>query len=208
MRPYTQRRQRWHLPITLVFVSSFACNRGAPERAPIPERIASPRIAAIDAPPAPTVGTSTGPLPALQPCARSIPVVATPISQQEPALRPILGEVAMGAPTVGGGRMASATAVVAGMRGGLTSCYSTGLEQDSTMRGGGLEIVASVGADGCVLATHEMCGAGLTDSVRACIAKRVQGACFGGPVSVPTTITIPLGAQPAPDLAARSQPPF
>jgi hypothetical protein len=206
MRLYNQRRQRASLLLTPAFVFSVACSTGTPDRAATLELIASPPVAAISAPPPQTVATA--PLPSLQPCATSVPVVATPISEQKQSLRPHPGAVAIGAPTVAGSAIPNAPAVVAGMRVRFTSCYNTGLEQDWTMRGGGLEIVASVGADGCVLATHETCGAGLTDSVRACVAKRVQGACFGGPVHVPTTVTIRLGAQPAPDLDARRPPSF
>jgi hypothetical protein len=208
MHPENQRRQRTSPFARLAVALSFGCSSRTPDRAPTLEPLALPSIPAIAAPLPSTVDTSTAPLPPLQPCATSVPVVATPISKQEPALRPILGEVAIGSPMVTGRPIPNAPAVVTGMRGRLTACYSTGLEQDRSMRGGGLEIVASVGPDGCVVATQEKCGAGLSGSVRACIAKRVEGACFGAPVSLPTTVTIPLSCQPAPDLDARREPPF
>jgi hypothetical protein len=112
-------------------------------------------------------------------------------------MKPRRGAIAIGAPTVAGGMVSNAASVVAGMGVGFHRCYETALDQDVELEGA-LEIEATLGVDGCVASAAPSCGEGLSDTLRACLTRRVRGACFAAPAALPATVTVPASFRPLP----------
>ncbi|MFO0758595.1 MAG: AgmX/PglI C-terminal domain-containing protein [Byssovorax sp.] len=83
-------------------------------------------------------------------------------------------------PVSGLGDVSNASAVIAGMSAGFRRCYNRGLQQDPAMKGE-VEITATIGKNGEVVAATPSGGTGLAGSVIACIAARVSSAQFAPP---------------------------
>jgi hypothetical protein len=107
------------------------------------------------------------------------------------------GAIAIGSPIVAGGAVSNAASVVEGMSVVFHRCYEAALDHDEELAGA-VEIAATLGSDGCVASAAPSCGAGLSDTLRDCVTRRVRGACFAAPATLPATVTIPASFQPLP----------
>jgi hypothetical protein len=107
------------------------------------------------------------------------------------------GSAATGNPAAsGGGTVANAASVLAGMRSGFRRCYTRGLQDDPNMRGK-VKITVKIGPNGEVLSATPSEVQGLSAYVIACITARVQLAQFAPPEGGGATVVIPVTLAPA-----------
>ncbi len=92
---------------------------------------------------------------------------------------------------VGGGTVANAASIVAGMKPGFQRCYNQGLQEDPSMKGS-VRITAKIGSNGEVLSASPGGGGSLSGTVIACVTARVASAQFAPPDGGSATIVIPV----------------
>jgi hypothetical protein len=101
-----------------------------------------------------------------------------------------VGNANIGGPSVSGGQVGNASAVVAAMGAGFRRCYNKGLQEDPNMKGS-VRITAKIGPNGEVLGVSPS-GSGLSGTVISCVAARVSSAQFSPPEGGGATIVIPV----------------
>jgi hypothetical protein len=101
-----------------------------------------------------------------------------------------IGTAMVGSPVMVKGTVSNAAAVIAGFRPGFRRCYNKGLLADPTMAGR-IDITATIGPNGEVLAAKATKSSGLSATVIACVTARVSAAQFAPPDGGAATVLIP-----------------
>ncbi|MCA9599526.1 MAG: AgmX/PglI C-terminal domain-containing protein [Myxococcales bacterium] len=94
-------------------------------------------------------------------------------------------------PVVGGGDVANASAVVAGMRAGFRRCYNLGL-LDHPDAQGTVRLSITVGPGGEVRGVSASPSGNLPSSVVACVRSRASVATFDAPVGGSAVVNVPV----------------
>lgn len=101
------------------------------------------------------------------------------------------GSVGVGGPSMSGGTVPGAGAVVARMAAGFRRCYNRGLAENPNMSGS-VRITARIGPNGEVLGASPSGGGGLSGTVISCVVSRVASAQFSPPEGGGATLVIPV----------------
>ncbi|MFO0619282.1 MAG: AgmX/PglI C-terminal domain-containing protein [Polyangiaceae bacterium] len=105
---------------------------------------------------------------------------------------PRTGSASVGGPSVRGGTIANAGAVVASMAAGFRACYNRELASNPDSAGT-VHVTATVGPAGEVKAASASGGGNLSGTLVACVQARVLGAQFAAPDGGGATLVIPVG---------------
>lgn len=172
-------------------VMSFwlGCSKEKPsDRVEVPTH-RTPDSRASSEPPAtrPDLGSS-GPVASVEVSSNSDEAVDTSSSS---GAGPV-GRAAVGGASVSGGTIANASTIVAGLTTGLKRCYQRGLSEEDPKMIGSLRVEAVVGPNGEVKSAKTSGGNTLSDTVKSCVAKRVNAVQFDKPSTGAATVIIPI----------------
>ncbi len=104
---------------------------------------------------------------------------------------PPRGNASVAGPSVGGGTIANAGAVVAGLRPGFRVCYNRGLSASPDAEGS-IRLSIYVGSNGDVTGVSGSSSGNLPSTVVSCVKGRARSASFDPPVGGKAVVVVPV----------------